>query len=45
LPERDDLTLLALDCGFSSHSHFSAAFSRAFGITPSRLRRQLRGER
>lgn len=34
-----DLTAIALDLGFSSHSHFTAAFHRAFGVTPSTLRR------
>jgi AraC-like DNA-binding protein len=29
-----DLTRLALDCGFSSHSHFTAAFRQEFGTTP-----------
>ena len=38
-----DLTRLALDCGFSSHSHFTAAFRRAFGYTPSRVRSRLTG--
>jgi AraC-like DNA-binding protein len=38
LPHTDDLTTLALDIGFSSHSHFSAAFRRAFGMTPSQFR-------
>src|SRR5262245_2719491 len=33
-----DLTRVALDGGFSSHSHFTAAFRRAFGSTPSRIR-------
>lgn len=34
--ERDsDLTTIALDVGYSSHSHFTAAFRRAFGIPPS----------
>ncbi len=33
-----DLTEVALDAGFASHSHFSAAFSRAFGMTPSAWR-------
>lgn len=32
-----DLSSLALDFGFSSHSHFTAAFRRAFGMTPSAL--------
>jgi AraC family transcriptional regulator len=39
LPERDDLTALALDLGYASHSHFGARFRRAFGLTPSAARR------
>jgi AraC family transcriptional regulator len=35
----DDLTALALELGFSSHSHFAAAFRREFGHTPSDVRR------
>jgi AraC-like DNA-binding protein len=35
----DDLTALALDLGFSSHSHFTDAFRREFGTTPSEVRR------
>jgi AraC-like DNA-binding protein len=38
LPDTDDLTALALNLGFSSHSHFTFAFRRAFGITPSQFR-------
>jgi AraC-like DNA-binding protein len=34
-----DLTELALDLGFSSHSHFSAAFRAAYGRSPSQFRR------
>jgi len=34
---RGDLTGLALDLGFSSHSHFTAAFRATFGLPPSRL--------
>jgi AraC-like DNA-binding protein len=34
-----DLSALALDLGFSHHSHFTTAFRRAFGIPPSRMRR------
>jgi AraC-like DNA-binding protein len=30
----DDLTDLALDLGFSSHSHFTAAFRKLYGRTP-----------
>jgi AraC-like DNA-binding protein len=33
-----DLTRVALDFGFSSHSHFTFAFRRAFGDPPSRVR-------
>jgi AraC-like DNA-binding protein len=35
----DDLTTLALDLGFSSHSHFADAFRKEFGTTPSDVRR------
>jgi len=42
---RVDLTALALDLGFSSHSHFTAAFREEFGMPPSRLRRPPRGTR
>lgn len=38
LPQAGDLTALALDLGFSSHSHFSAAFRQAFGLSPGELR-------
>ncbi|MCI0638259.1 MAG: AraC family transcriptional regulator, partial [Gemmataceae bacterium] len=34
----DDLTALALDLGFSSHSHFTDAFRREFGRPPSVVR-------
>jgi len=33
-----DLTGIALDLGFSSHSHFTETFRRAFGKTPSAVR-------
>ena len=36
-----DLTRLALDLGYSSHSHFTAAFRRAFGMPPSSARKLL----
>jgi AraC-like DNA-binding protein len=35
----DDLTAIALDAGFASHSHFTSRFRRFFGCTPSALRR------
>ncbi len=38
-----DLTRLALDLGFSSHSHFTAAFRKAFRLTPSQWRKQILG--
>ena len=40
--QASDLSTVALDLGFSSHSHFTAAFRRAFGVTPSGVRRALR---
>jgi len=33
---------IALDCGFSSHSHMSRLFHKCFGVTPSAYRRGLR---
>jgi AraC-like DNA-binding protein len=42
LGEYADLTCLALDLGFSSHSHFSAAFRRAYGQSPSEFQRSTR---
>jgi AraC-like DNA-binding protein len=38
LPHCNDITGLALDLGFSSHSHFTCVFREAFGITPSAYR-------
>ena len=35
----EDLSSLALDLGFSSHSHFAQAFRAHFGATPSQFRR------
>ncbi|MFA6441419.1 MAG: helix-turn-helix domain-containing protein, partial [Sterolibacterium sp.] len=34
----DDLTALAIELGFSSHSHFAETFRREFGRTPSQVR-------
>jgi AraC-like DNA-binding protein len=38
LAQYDDLTTLSLHLGFSSHSHFSAAFREAYGRSPSEFR-------
>lgn len=43
LPTCSSLTNLALDLGFSSHSHFSTIFKSAFGISPSVFRGQSQG--
>ena len=43
LPEyAADLSELALDLGFSSHSHFTATFSSAFGFAPAVFRERAR---
>ena len=34
-----DLTTIGIALGFSSHSHFTASFRRAFGVTPSAMRK------
>jgi AraC family transcriptional regulator len=39
LDSGDDLTAIALDAGFASHSHFTARFRGFFGVTPMALRR------
>ena len=42
LADRDvDLIDIALDLGFSSHSHFTETFRRSFGKTPSAVRESL----
>lgn len=38
------LTTLAMELGFATPSHFTAAFRRAYGLTPSALRKQTRAE-
>jgi len=38
LDSYDDLTSLSLDLGFSSHSHFSAAFRDLYGRSPSEFK-------
>jgi AraC family transcriptional regulator len=39
--DAEDLTTVALDCGFASHSHFTARFRAFFGMTPSELRKNV----
>lgn len=39
LEDGEDITGIALDAGFASHSHFTARFRRFFGCTPTALRR------
>jgi AraC family transcriptional regulator len=39
LAQYDDLAALAAELGFSSHSHFSHAFHRAYGRSPTDFRR------
>jgi AraC-like DNA-binding protein len=41
----DDLTTVALDGGFASHSHFTARFRSFFGCTPAALRRGLKADK
>jgi AraC family transcriptional regulator len=38
LGQYDDLTTLGLDLGFSSHSHFTSAFTQVYGRSPSEFR-------
>jgi len=39
MDEYEDLSALAAELGFSSHSHFASAFRRAFGRSPTEFRR------
>jgi AraC family transcriptional regulator len=39
--ESNSLIDIALDCGFSSHGHFSSTFRRIVGVTPREYRRKL----
>ncbi len=41
LGEYEDLTSLGLDLGFSSHSHFSAAFRQLYGRSPSEFKQSV----
>jgi transcriptional regulator GlxA family with amidase domain len=38
IESRRPLVDIALDAGFSSHSHFTSSFRRQFAETPSRVR-------
>jgi AraC family transcriptional regulator len=40
-----DLTTVALDAGFASHSHFTARFRDFFGCTPAALRRRAKADK
>jgi AraC-like DNA-binding protein len=39
LHDTSDLTAMALDLGYSSHSHFTRAFRTTFGVPPSSMRK------
>jgi AraC family transcriptional regulator len=39
----EDLSALAADLGFSSHSHFAAAFRQAYGRSPSAFKQSAQG--
>jgi AraC-like DNA-binding protein len=45
LARYDDLSTLAADLGFSSHSHFSAAFRQAYGRSPSAFKQCAKASR
>ena len=38
IADHEDVATVAVSLGFSTHSHFTSAFRRAFGVTPSQLR-------
>ncbi|MBA4047098.1 MAG: hypothetical protein C0476_01005 [Sphingomonas sp.] len=42
IDDKLDIAQLALSCGFSSQSHFTAAFTKSIGTSPARYRRQKR---
>ncbi|WP_266157464.1 helix-turn-helix domain-containing protein [Dyella silvatica] len=42
LAEYEDLSALAAELGFSSHSHFAAAFRQAYGRSPSAFKQSAR---
>jgi AraC-like DNA-binding protein len=42
IAQYEDLSTLAADLGFSSHSHFAAAFRQAYGRSPTEFRQSAR---
>jgi AraC family transcriptional regulator len=38
----DPISNIALDCGFTTHAHFTAAFRHRMGVTPTAYRQQVR---
>jgi len=42
LSQYDDIISLSMELGFSSHSHFSAAFRQTYGRTPAEFQRSVR---
>lgn len=44
LAQTEDLSALAQELGFSSHSHFTAAFRQAYGRSPSAFRGAVAGD-
>ena len=42
IPQYDDLSALAAELGFSSHSHFTAAFRQAYGRSPTAFKQSAR---
>jgi AraC family transcriptional regulator len=42
IAQYEDLSALAADLGFSSHSHFAAAFRQAYGRSPTEFRQSAR---
>lgn len=45
IAQYDDLSALAADLGFSSHSHFSAAFRQAYGRSPTAFQQSAKATR
>ncbi|MGH6950118.1 MAG: helix-turn-helix transcriptional regulator [Vitreimonas sp.] len=45
IAQYEDLSALSFDLGFSSHSHFTAAFKQAYARTPTEFRRSALGRK